>query len=745
MDRLEDLAARIHELFDPTNAPFPVEADRIICEWRQSDFVIPDSIFLATHTDDQQILFIAMNTLVHVIRSRFESFSDDLISSLFPFFLEFVRHQSARSEESFFRFALVSLADLCLQLTRTTFSIPLFWDSLPEEHRVATLLFYLQDSGETFCRFHRQESEIIQQDFTFGLAQLQVLPFSLQWLQLFQALSAICADHCEFLPVLPLFRQCIESSQMILIVIDILSNLVVLNLEVVLRNFCVTFGAELSAFLRQKWAETGDVDNLQMLSHLWTGILLAEDENETLFDPSFAGELMAALTEFLQAGDLLASNIHEFDDPHDWHSLFQAAFGMAESFSKFGDHSFVAQIFDLLIAVLNAGAEIHPDKCQAKAAFPNESPFLTEWFAAKLETPSPGLLIVPRDLIGRFPPELLNSYCAHLPAFAACLPVGVVLDFVYAAAECRVEEHLALLVSLVVSAFPSHPALACRPLRRLCQRHHAPIMAGGSDLLDFLMAALPQLDEECFVMAAIASAWLLLDCPEPVPRLAFFGTLPTGAFHRLTPEMGMRVFWHTIVILSQSPNPAYREFCVSFADAFLALCEPFWTVLELQAALAEVVRCCLVRGLLSDEMRTFLARWIDSMILEHQIPAYLDCLPYLWPFGPMEHVAAYFENFGSFAHEDVLVRGQGLFPCLATTLQIYGHRTWELIPIGVIGIALGKYRCDKAVVDLVTRFRQSFPPEAVLEVIRILHMKSGSEEVPFVLTNLLQSMSPETT
>jgi hypothetical protein len=131
------------------------------------------------------------------------------------------------------------------------------------------------------------------------------------------------------------------------------------------------------------------------------------------------------------------------------------------------------------------------------------------------------------------------------------------------------------------------------------------------------------------------------------------------------------------------------------------------------------------------------------MILEHQVPAYLQCLPYLWSFAPMEHVATYFENFCTFSNKSTFVRGKGLFPCLANTLKFYGPRTWELIPIAVLGSALEKCRCDKDVVDLLSHHLESFPPEAVLEIMRRLHKRAGGEAKPMVLAKLLESMSPE--
>jgi hypothetical protein len=109
----------------------------------------------------------------------------------------------------------------------------------------------------------------------------------------------------------------------------------------------------------------------------------------------------------------------------------------------------------------------------------------------------------------------------------------------------------------------------------------------------------------------------------------------------------------------------------------------------------------------------------------------------------MEHVTTYFENFNRFENSVEFTRRRGLFPCLATTLKIYGPQTWDLIPVGVIGSALERWRCDKDVVDLVTQNLQLFPPEVVLEIIRILHRRAGGETKPVVLVKLLQSMSPE--
>jgi hypothetical protein len=498
-------------------------------------------------------------------------------------------------------------------------------------------------------------------------------------------------------------------------VIDILSGLCQLQLGPILHSFCFEFGAELSAVLRQQWAELGDVQILEMIAALWSGLLSINNETEAFFEAPFADRLGDILTEFFEAGQILALSVAEFDSPTEWVPFFQAAMKMTQCFSECEDQSFIGRVFDLFIAVLNAGVCIVPDQCDIKAAFHSSREFLAGYLAEK--PPSPGLLIVARDLSTKFPPELLQRFCAQLPAFAALSPAEVVLDFIAAAAVHDVEPHLDLLLALVVGEFEARPHAAALPLARLCQRFHTQIMASAHGVLDLLRGVLlAGLDENPFFLVCLSYAFLVLDAPDPGRRLTFLGAVAILALQegQWPPATMIALFARMIGILA----PSFRQFCAKLAQDFFSLCSPFWGDPDLHEILAQMVRDCLRHGLLAPELAAATARWVDAAIVQFAYPVYIECLPYLAEYAPLDNVRLFLAQFDPQGQPRLFPIVQAIVGTLRVMIKKFGERTWEFIPIQLVIRCLETRRFEQAFVDLVGDFLPMFPPQVVLAVLR---------------------------
>jgi hypothetical protein len=691
-----------------------------------------------------------MYVLDNSIRWRYGLLSEELTSCLLPFLHQFIHHYLGRSTESFFRFALISIADLCLQLcSDIVFSIPFFWDFLPEDHRLITLLFYMQDSMDTFCRAHRS-SDMISRDFAFGLAQLPFQPISVDWLELFQCLSAICTDHRVFEPFLPMLRQSIQNPDMILNVIDILSCFCALQVGPDLHIFCFNLGGEISALLRQKWSEVGDIENLEMLSMLWTNLLSIEDENQSLFESPFIEQFFDVLNEFFVVGDLLLSCVQEFDSCEEWSCFFKAAMKMTQCFSTLENKTFIAKVFDLFLSVLNAGVAISPTQCEIHAAFICSLTFLAEYLAAKVETPSPGLLIIARDLARRFPRELLSHFCAHLPAFTLCCPSDVILDFISAVAEHIEEVYLDLFMTIVIREFQIRPEVVSFPLERLCRRFHAQIITENERVLELLMAALVHLEWPSFFWSILSFSWLVLHSLDPVSYLSFLGSLPIQGLResRFHPELMISLVGKIVCILEFSSNPIFHAFCISLVQEFFPLCSPFWMIPEFQGVLSQMVRDLLKHNLLEADLTAQIAIWVNGMILDHGgiNSGYIECLPYLAEFGPLENVTLFLTQFDPLSQSNAAT-SQRIVTAITDTLRImlsrYNTRTWDFIPIQIVFCCIEKGRFGELFVTIVGEFLESFPPEAVLEIVRVIYHLQSQESKPHLLKNLFDRLPAE--
>lgn len=723
MDRIATLLQNIEVFQCPTDLSRHREADTWIRLWQESEFALTDSLELVRNSSDNRVLFLAMTTLMRIIRSfAFLSLTEDVVSNLVSCLFEFaIKHQCEPEKESV-RFALICIADISLKIRSDQLTMANIWAQLPTPAmRTQALRVFMEDANEPFCKTNDvKRCAVSPEDFDFGMEQLAVLECNEVWLQILQAMINIATNNQVFLRLIPRWKECLGDLRLIQLLISIIAQFLVTESgSVDVHLVVLEFGLNLSIYLRRMFEQTGNGQLLTLTGELWTNMFDISDENVTFLKHV---ELMAGVyDEFFICTDLLLSNFGNIPnwENQDWMYLVKSTIDMCQCFGENACNvghpleSFVTRALDFIRQALDKGFVFEEQRASLALLYQSAPELALNYLTEHLPSRSPSLLVLVALLQKDCPVELVNLYADHLNEFTPCPPYNLIF-FVSMAADA-LPERLPQFVDILLSLFPACADLVSHYLQKVVVNHGKVIVETRPQVIQLLAEAMDHLSHDATKNAVIILADLSMHVSLELlgPILDVIGK----AIVRLcsdphTVKTGLSLMTEVIETVTDSrpDEPVVQRFSATMCAMIMSSHRQLWECpdFEIQSHLALMMAVCLKRGLVPKEGLDFVVSWINAMICRVEIGEYLLCLPFLTDYFPIPNVREFLMEYSPNRGSDPILRH--VITCLGWMFRKFGADTWNLVPLELLGKcflssdsaqALELFRLVRTFVDLI--------------------------------------------
>ena len=736
MDRITTLLQKIQILQCPTDMSKHHEADLWVQQWRVSEWALGDSLLLLEKSNDNRVLFVAVTTLMNIIRSfSFTSLTPDVITNLVSCLFQFtIKHQHEPEKESV-RFALICIVDISLRTRSENLTIVDIWNQLPTQAlRTQALLLFMEDASEPFCKTNDMNGMYVTaRDFAFGLEQLQTLECSETWLRIWQAMVNVATSNEVFIPLIPRWKDCLGDVKMIHLIISIIAQFLVTETgRGTMHLVVLEFGLSLSIYLRSKYSESGDREILSLIGWLWTNMLDIEDPNATFLENV---ELMGKVyDEFFVCADLLVMNFENIPywENADWMGLVKSTIDMCQCFGEQAENVghpleyFVPRSLNFIGQALDKGFMFEEQHVSLGLLYQSAPELIKNYLTERLQSRSPSLLIIVALLQKYIPVELVHLYSDHLDEFSSC-PTYHLVFFVTMEVDI-VPERLPQYVDVMINLFSRDPDLVSHYLQKMVVHHGARIVQERPQIVSLLSTSLDHLSHDAAknVIITLADLSVFLNSQAMNSALEVIGKgILKFCSSPQTIKTGLSLLTQVIAKVTEvkMTEPVVQHFAASMCNMIVGSNRQLWesSDYEIQSQLAMMMAVCLKIGVLSKDVLQFVVSWINAMICRVEVGEYLLCLPFLTEFFPIPNVIEFLAKYSPNEHgNDPILRH--VIACMEMMFRTFGVNAWNFIPPELLGRCFLNPDNSQALelFKLVRIYAELIPPDYIPTLLSII-------------------------
>ncbi|OHT09409.1 hypothetical protein TRFO_21627 [Tritrichomonas foetus] len=662
--------------------------DNQLREWTESDFVISDSIYLLTNATNPLVKNMVMTVIRNCIKTRKKPLQPDELNNLATFLTNFtVTHILEKDQAPWFRFALISLADIAV-LSKDLPIVEIF-GYYPIDVQMSIATYYFEEwLSKFYTKFINQSyypvPEII---LRYVNDMLRSQPVSIQWMNLYHCFALGLEN---FQPLLPYIPKLIEATK----IID-LSATMIEHISTVL-NFDMTKGpdeyhfaiANISIHLSSVLREAAAQDPMESkyavnLILLWMAVWSLEDSEEYFFKPDFINITVSLINEFTLAENIMVTSAQITKDIELWPALLIASMRFCENFSEDCPvASFAVNVLELVLTGLNFGVELSSIHEKLNNFYKASENLLNAYFMNP-NIKFPSILLIIGYLNSSIPQQIQEAYCTNFQSFNA--PPETQIYFAQSFVS-KDEKYLPAFVNVFTTFFNDYPHECSLGFYKLICVFPVSLNPEVVERLSFYMTNIPFIQQE-FLIPSIIILLMHLPNDDAAKYYTSVGnTIITAFAEAMQNKNNLLAFFDMMhKILEKLPN-------INFNSESFKLFENFGQQIfefisrnlsnvwldpskEIQHYLSQFLFEFFHMNFIANPRNV--AAWLNQIIAIAPCPSHLTLLYFLRDFiQVMPNVCEFIRNLDP-SKRDFLYE---LLPSLQSIAMEWDNNYWNLIP-----------------------------------------------------------------